>query len=76
MLTNTAIRNAKHKDKQYKLTDGQELYLLVNKTNKYWHYDYRFHGKRKTLALCVYPGCRLNRLEKLTSVLEGNCHKQ
>jgi len=29
--------------------------LLVNKTNKYWRYDYRFHGKRKTLALGVYP---------------------
>ncbi len=59
MLTNTAIKNALPKDKQYKLTDGQGLYLLVNKTNKYWRYDYRFNGKRKTLALGVYPDVSL-----------------
>jgi len=55
MLTDTATKNAKPKEKQYKLSDGQGLYLLVNKTNKYWRYDYRFNGKRKTLALGVYP---------------------
>ncbi len=55
MLTNTAIKNATPKDKPYKLTDGQGLYLLISKTNKYWRYNYRFNGKRKTLALGVYP---------------------
>ena len=29
-LTDTAIRNAKPKDKSYKLADSQGLYLLVN----------------------------------------------
>ena len=54
-ITNTSIRNAKPKEKQYKLTDGRGMYLLVNKTGKYFRYDYRYAGKRKTLALGVYP---------------------
>jgi len=56
-LTDTAIRNAKPKEKPYKLTDQQGLYLLVNKVGKYFRYDYRFGGKRKTLSLGVIsPG--------------------
>ena len=32
------------------------MYLLVKRTgHKYWRLDYRFRGKRKTLALGVYP---------------------
>jgi len=58
-LTDTAIRNAKSKDKPYKLTDGRGLYLLVNKSGKYFRWDYRFAGKRKTIALGVYPDIRL-----------------
>ena len=58
-LTDTAIRNAKLEDKPYKLTDGRGLYLLVNKSGKYFRWDYRFAGKRKTLALGVYPEIRL-----------------
>ena len=54
-LTDTAIKRAKHADKPVKLADGGGLYLLVNKTGKYWRMDYRYAGKRKTLALGVYP---------------------
>src|SRR5215216_1485864 len=54
-LTDPAVRNAKPSSKPYKLTDGGGLYLLVNKAGKYWRLDYRFVGKRKTLALGVYP---------------------
>ena len=54
-LTDIAVRNAKPQDKPYKLTDGDGMYLLVNGTKKYWRYDYRYLGKRKTLALGVYP---------------------
>lgn len=38
-----------------KFTDGDGMYLLVNATGKYWRMDYRFAGKRRTLALGVYP---------------------
>ena len=52
-LTDTAIRNAKYQNKQYKLTDEKGMYLLVTKAGKYFRLDYRFAGKRKTLALGV-----------------------
>jgi len=58
-LTDTAIRNAKPREKQYKLYDEKGLYVLVNKAGKYFRYDYRFSGKRKTLALGVYPTVKL-----------------
>ena len=58
-LTDTAIRNAKPQEKPYKLTDQQGLYLLVNEVGKYFRFDYRFGGKRKTLSLGVYPDVRL-----------------
>jgi integrase len=47
-LTVTAIKNAKPKEKPYKLSDGGGLYLLVKSSGKYWRYDYRFADKRKT----------------------------
>lgn len=55
MLTDTAARNAKPKDKSYKLSDSGGLYLLVKSAVKYWRMDYRFAGERKTLAIGVYP---------------------
>ena len=59
-LTDTTIRNSKAKEKQYKLSDERGLYLLVGKTGrKYFRFDYRFMGKRKTLALGVYPDITL-----------------
>ena len=55
-LTNQEIKNAKPRDKQYKLSDGKGLFLLVTpKGQKYWRMAYRFGGKQKTLALGVYP---------------------
>lgn len=56
-LTDTAIRNAKpNPEKAFKLQDEKGLYLLVNPNGaKYFRYNYRFAGKRKTLALGVYP---------------------
>ncbi|MBB5393053.1 MULTISPECIES: integrase arm-type DNA-binding domain-containing protein [unclassified Herbaspirillum] len=58
-LTDTACRQAKAQDKPQKLVDGTGMYLLVNKTGKYWRWDYRFEGKRKTMALGVYPDVSL-----------------
>lgn len=54
-LTDSTVRNAKGHEKRYKLSDERGLYLLVNAAGKYWRLDYRFAGKRKTLALGVYP---------------------
>lgn len=55
-LTDVRIRNAKPSSKAYKLSDGGGMYLLVNPSGgRYWRLDYRFAGKRRTLALGVYP---------------------
>lgn len=35
------------------------MYLLVTPAGKYWRLDYRYLGKRKTLALGVYPSTTL-----------------
>ncbi len=62
MLTDTAIRNAKFKGKNYKLSDGtgNGFYVLVKKAGKYFRFDFRFEKKRKTLALGVYPDVSLS----------------
>lgn len=58
-LTDLEIRNAAPREKQYKLTDGGGLYLLVKPNGgRYWRLKYRFNGKEKTLALGVYPSVR------------------
>jgi hypothetical protein len=55
-LTDTRIRNAKPRATAYKLGDGGGMYLLVTPDGaRYWRMDYRFAGKRRTLALGVYP---------------------
>jgi integrase len=55
-LNDTAIKNAKKREKPYKLSDGGGLHVLVGKDgSRYWRMAYRFHGKQKTLALGIYP---------------------
>lgn len=58
-LTDTAVRNAKPMEKPFKIADSRGLYVLISKTGKYFRWDYRFAGKRKTLALGVYPDISL-----------------
>ena len=55
-LTDTAIRNAKPGEKPYPIRDEKSLYLIINPSgSKWWRWDYRFAGKRKTLSMGVYP---------------------
>lgn len=55
-LTDTAIRNAKPKEKPYKVSDPQGLYLLVNpRGSKLWRVKYRMNGIERKLALGSYP---------------------
>jgi integrase len=56
MLTDTACKNAKPRDKAYKLSDEKGLYLEIMPTgSKYFRLKYRFESKEKRLALGVYP---------------------
>jgi integrase len=59
-LTDTAIRNAKPKDKPYKLADEKGLFLLVNPNgSRWWRLKFRIGGKEKLLSLGVYPAVSL-----------------
>ena len=49
-------KNAKSRDRDYKLADGGGLFLLVAKSgSRYWRLKYRFNGKEKLLSVGVYP---------------------
>jgi len=59
-LTEVACRSAKAADRPFKLTDGHNLYLLVQPDGtKLWRWNYRFAGKQKTMALGIYPDVSL-----------------
>jgi len=76
-LTDVKIRNAKPKSKQYKVFDGDGLFLQVMPNgSKYWRCKYRFADKEKTLALGVYPeisllGARSSHLEARKALANG-----
>ena len=59
-LSEDQVSSAKAKNKPFKLFNGKGLHLLVKPSSKeggskYWHLNYSFQGKRKTLSLGVYP---------------------
>ncbi|MGP3224909.1 tyrosine-type recombinase/integrase [Serratia nevei] len=76
-LTDTAIRGAKPKEKPYKLSDAQGLYLLVHPNgSKYWRFRRTIGGKDTTRALGSYPlmtlaEARASRDELLRSLAQG-----
>ncbi|WOI54411.1 tyrosine-type recombinase/integrase [Parvularcula sp. LCG005] len=55
-LTDVAIRNAKPREKPYKVGDTLGLFLLVQPSGgKLWRVKYRIDGKEKKLAIGIYP---------------------
>ena len=59
-LTELSIKQAKTKEKQYKLTDGEGMYLRVYPNgSKYWQLQYWFDGKQKILSFGVWPNISL-----------------
>lgn len=55
MLTDTALKNLKSKDKTYKVTDRDGMYALVKTSGRIvFRFDYRMHGRRETLTLGQY----------------------
>ena len=59
-LTDTAVRNAKPKEKPYKLGDSGGLFVIVRPTGKkWWRLKYRFNRKEKLISLGVYPDVSL-----------------
>jgi integrase len=55
-LSDINCKNAKPREKPYKLADEKGLFLLINPNgSKYFRLKYRIDGKEKLLALGVYP---------------------
>ncbi len=59
-LTVIQVKNAKPREKAYKLADGRGLYVLVNPNgSKLWKLKYRFAGIEKKLSLGKFPDITL-----------------
>ncbi|MBL3518900.1 tyrosine-type recombinase/integrase [Arcobacter lanthieri] len=65
-LTDTEIKTSKVKEKEYKLSDGLGLYLVV-KTNgtKYFRFDFSYANKRKSMSFGIYPQTSLKEAREL-----------
>lgn len=59
-LADIQISKAKPKDKPYKLSVGDGLFLLATPTGgKLWRFKYCFNGKEKLLSFGSYPALSL-----------------
>lgn len=68
-LTDTAIRNSKPRERDYKLADGGGLYLLVTPAGgRLWRLKYRADGIERKLALGKYPTVTLGEARKARDV--------
>lgn len=65
-LSDVKIRNLKPKEKQYKVSDFEGLYILVKPTgSKLWQMKYRYFGKERLLSFGAYPAVSLAQARKL-----------
>lgn len=84
MLSDTAIRNLKPREKPYKVSDRDGLYLVVSPRGTVtFRYDYRLNGRRETLTIGRYgaDGISLARArarldEAKRAVLDGRSPSQ
>lgn len=88
-LKDINIRNAKPREKPYKLSDEKGLYLFIKANgkpegSKAWRLKYRFLGKEKTLSIGLYPDVSLadarnardNARKKLADKIDPGLAKQ
>jgi hypothetical protein len=55
MLIDAARRNLRLRSKTYKVTDRDGMYVVVTTSRTIaFRYDYRMHGRRKTLTIRRY----------------------
>ena len=74
-LTDTAVRQARARDRAYKLADGRGLTLLIQPNgSKWWRFRYRWAGAERMLSLGTYPDTPLaearNRREAARQALD------
>lgn len=77
-LSDREIKNAKPKDKPYKIYDERGLFMIVTPTDrKWWRFKYKINNKENTLSLGVYPHvslakARQERDEQWNKLKSGN----
>lgn len=84
MLSDTALRNLKPRDKLYKVADRDGMYVTVSpKGTVTFRYDYRINGRRETLTIGRYgpdgitlARARVRLLDARRAVLEGRSPSQ
>ncbi len=65
-LTDTVVRAAKAREKDWKLADEKGLYLAITPGgSKLWRLKFRHHGKEKKLSLGAYPDVSLKEARRL-----------
>lgn len=65
-LTDTEIKKAKAKEKDYKLSDGENLYLVVKSNGtKFFRFDFTYTKKRKSMSFGIYPNISLKEAREL-----------
>lgn len=75
-LTATEVKNAKPKEKIYRLFDGGGLYLEVQPAGgKWWRLKYRFNGKESRISLGTYPTTSLADARQKRDVIKGDMAK-
>lgn len=61
-LSDALVRNAKPRERRYKLFDETGLFLIVTpQGGKWWRVRYRWEGREQTLSLGTYPAVTLKR---------------
>ncbi len=63
-LTDSKVKNAKSLEKEYKLTDGFGMQLLVHPKGSYWRLSYLCEKKQRILALGVYSSVPLSKIRE------------
>ena len=59
-LSTRTIETLKPKEREYKIFDGEGLFILVKPNgSKLWRYKYRFDHKEKLISLGAFPGLSL-----------------
>jgi len=72
-LSDLVVRNAKPRERDYKMFDEQRLYLLVKANGtRCWRLDYDAGGKRKTMALGTFPEVTLKQARTLRDEARDN----
>ena len=65
-LTDLDIKKAKIKEKDYKLSDGKGLFLIIKSNGtKFFRFDFVFGEKRKSTSFGIYPLTNLKKAREM-----------